>query len=115
MSTLTASQKLRHLFEGIKESFQFWYSYHFGMLFLITCYIGFELAFFQTIFPTAVANTKQLGADSDRLTGLIVVFVGIGEVTGSFLSGLASNFEKIRRGPIAAFGLIIEGPCCDKM
>ena len=110
-SSLSTREKLSHLWRGVKESFQFWYSYHFGMLFLITTYIGFELAFFQTIYPTAVANTKQLGTDSDRLTGLIVVFIGIGEVSGSFSTGIASKSKMIRRGPIAAFGLIIEGKC----
>jgi len=111
---LSTSEKLKHLSQGVKESFQFWFSYHFGMLFLITAYIGFELAFFQTIYPTAVANTKQLGTDSDRLTGLIVVFIGIGEVLGSFSTGIASKSKAISRGPIAAFGLIIEGPCHEK-
>ena len=47
--------------------------YHFVMLIIITCYIGFELAFFQMIFPTCVANTKALGNDADKLTGLIRV------------------------------------------
>ena len=111
---MSTREKLAHLWRGVKESFQFWYSYHFGMLFLITAYIGFELAFFQTIYPTAVANTKQLGTDSDRLTGLIVVFIGIGEVSGSFSTGIASKSKMIRRGPIAAFGLIIEGRCHEK-
>ena len=61
------------------------------MLVLITCYIGFELAFFQMIFPTCVGNTKALGADSDKLTGLVVCFIGVGEIVGSLSSGALSK------------------------
>ena len=74
---------------------------------IITMYIGFELAFFQTIFPTAVGATKVL-PDSTRLVGLIACLVGAGEVIGSFSSGLLSKIEFCKRGPIAAFGLFIE-------
>ena len=70
-------------------------------------YIGFELAFFQTIFPTAVGATKVL-PDSTRLVGLIACLVGAGEVIGSFSSGLLAKIEFCKRGPIAAFGLFIE-------
>jgi hypothetical protein len=43
------------------------------------------------IFPTCVGNTKALGADSDKLTGLIVCFIGVGEIIGSLLSGFISQ------------------------
>ena len=62
-------------------------------------YIGLELAFFQTIFPTAVGATKVI-PDSTRLVGLIACLVGAGEIIGSAISGFASKSESFKRGPI---------------
>jgi len=49
-----------------------------------------------------------LGDDSEKLTGLVVCFIGVGEIVGSFSSGALSKIGILRRGPIAAFGLILE-------
>ena len=43
------------------------------------------------IFPTCVANTKALGDDADKLTGLVICFIGVGEIIGSFSSGALSK------------------------
>ena len=41
---------------------------------------GFELGFWQSIYPTCIGATKALGSDSDRLTGLTSICIGIGEI-----------------------------------
>jgi len=59
--TLGVKDKMKLMFKTIGQAVLYCKQYHFIMLILITCYIGFELAFFQMIFPTCVGNTKVLG------------------------------------------------------
>lgn len=89
--TLTLGTKIRMMLKTIGQAVRYCGQYHFIMLILITSYIGFELAFFQMIFPTCVANTKAFGDDSEKLTGLVVCFIGVGEIVGSFSSGALSK------------------------
>ena len=97
-------EKLIESFETIVQAIRYCSQEHFILLMIIQMYIGLELAFFQTIFPTAVGATKII-PDSTRLVGLIACLVGVGEIFGSLISGFLSKYDLFRRGPLAAGGL----------
>ena len=55
---------------------------------------GFELGFWQSIYPTCIGATKALGADSDRLTGLTSICIGIGELLSAGILFWKNQDEK---------------------
>ena len=104
---MSTKEKVSASLATVGRAIKYCGSTHFLLLIVITMYIGLELAFFQTIFPTCVAATKVIH-DSTRLIGLIACLIGVGEIVGSSASGLISKFESLKRGPIAASGLVLE-------
>ncbi|KAI6208990.1 Major facilitator superfamily domain-containing protein 8 [Aphelenchoides besseyi] len=76
------------------------------MVFVIFCflYVGLELAFNESIYPTSVAFTLRFGGNTKQLLAVNMVAEGIGQISGSYLSGLASN--RLKRETIVLFGFI---------
>ena len=58
---------------------------HVQLMLPVMFYSGFEMGFWQTIYPTCVGATKLLGADADRLVGLASIFICVGELLPGFL------------------------------
>jgi len=49
-------------------------------------YLGFEQSFYGAVFITAVGHTRQFGSTSKQLIGLCGMFVGVGEIIGTYRS-----------------------------
>ncbi|KAI6204487.1 hypothetical protein M3Y94_00679800 [Aphelenchoides besseyi] len=75
------------------------------MIFVIFCflYIGLELAFNESIYPTSVAFTLRFGGNTKQLLALNMIAEGFGQIR-SYFSGLASN--RLKRDTIALFGFL---------
>ena len=78
ISQMSSKEKINESIKTVGRAIKYCGSTHFILLMIITMYIGLELAFFQTIFPTCVAATKVIH-DSTRLIGLIACLVGAGK------------------------------------
>ncbi|XP_055329395.1 UNC93-like protein MFSD11 [Paramacrobiotus metropolitanus] len=71
-------------------------------------YIGLEQTFWSNVYDSSLGYTKKFGTHiADSLVGLSGVFVGIGEILGSIIFGLAdTRFPRMGRDPVIICGFV---------
>lgn len=77
------------------------------LLCVVFAYTGFELTFFSGVYGACISHTQHFGSSANSLLGISGIFIGVGEILGGGVFGLAGKrTNKYGRDPIVMLGYI---------
>ncbi|EDV28263.1 uncharacterized protein TRIADDRAFT_53712 [Trichoplax adhaerens] len=103
--TETLSDKILNPFKLFHLSMKTFFNSNAVWLVFIFVYTGFAFGFYSTTYMTCIGNTK-LFANPDEFIGIAGIILGIGEIIGGSLFGIAGEKKLCGRISIICIGLL---------
>ncbi|XP_005100171.2 UNC93-like protein MFSD11 [Aplysia californica] len=92
---------------ALKRAFQLLKTREMLLLCFAFAYTGLELTFFSGVYGASISHTESFGNSANGLLGISGIFIGVGEILGGALFGLAGKRTNVYgRDPIIMLGYV---------